>query len=458
MRFSTVTLLLAVSAAPACVPLGTPITDPNAGKPGQASPVQAPRANQQLRFEDATYDPDVQSVQCYVQTGQPTEIFNPPVAPVEQAGSMVLEFDYLGEQSRRLTARLVHCNADWSPSVLTDLQFLDAINEFNLTSYKTSVGTQVPYYHYTLPIPAVKISGNFLLVVQDANTREPLISRRLLVYQNLVEVQAQLGLAPGGAARYTMQQIDFGIRYGAYPLVNPAVETRVVLRQNFRWDNAHYGLRPTFVRDAEQRLDYQYFNFENAFPALNEFRFADIRSIRTTGVGVERINMQASPREVLLLPEATRAGRTYTQYEDADGQRVFENREYGNGDTNADYVWTTFQLRAESPAPGPVYVFGALTDWKLNPDFKLSYNAEQQLYTGRALLKQGYYNYYYVVGQTGAAPDAGYFEGSYQLTQNQYDILVYYRPPGTRTDLIIGYRPIVVNGQQIRTSQGLFGN
>jgi hypothetical protein len=443
----------------ACVPLGTPITDPNASRPGQSSPVQAPRANQQLRFEDATYDPDIQSVQCYQSTGQPTEIFNPPVVPLAEAGSVVLEFDLLGQGSRRLTARLVHCNADWTPSALTDLQFLSEINEFNLTNYRTSVGTQVPYYHYRLPVPAVKLSGNFLLVVQDGNTRQPLLSRRLLVYQNLVEVQAQLGLAPGGAARYTMQQIDFTIRYGGYPLVNPAVETKVVLRQNFRWDNAKYGLRPTFVRDADAQLDYQYFNFENAFPALNEFRYADIRSLRTTGVGVGRIDMQASPREVQLLPEPTRAGRTYTQYEDADGQRVFENREYGNGATNADYVWTTFQLRAESPAPGPVYVFGALTDWKLNEDFKLTYNAEQQLYTGRALLKQGYYNYYYVVGQgAGTPPDAGYFEGSYQLTENQYDLLVYYRPPGTRTDLLIGYRPLVVNGQQVRTSQpGLFG-
>ena len=460
MRFSTVTLLLAVAAAPACVPLGTPITDPNAGKPGQASPVQAPRANAQLRFEDATYDPDVQSVQCYVGSGQPTEIFTPPVVPLEQSNRIALEFDLLGGRSRRLTARLVHCNADWTPSALTDLQFLSEINEFNLTDYRTSVGTQVPYFHYKLPVPGVKISGNFLLVVQDANTRQPLLSRRLLVYQNLVEVQAQLGLAPGGADRYTMQQIDFGIRYGAYPLVNPAVETKVVLRQNFRWDNAHYNLRPTFVRDADQQLDYQYFNLENAFPALNEFRYMDVRSLRTTGVGVARLDMQAIPRAVWLLPETTRNGRTYTQYEDADGQRVFENREYGNGATNADYQWVTFQLKAESRAPGPVYVFGALTDWKLNEDFKLSYDAEQQLYTGRALLKQGYYNYYYVVGQPGGTPpDAAYFEGSYQLTENQYDLLVYYRPPGTRTDLIIGYRPLVVNGQSVRTRQpGLFGN
>ncbi|WP_400190247.1 DUF5103 domain-containing protein [Hymenobacter sp. B81] len=454
MRYSALTLLLALSAATACVPLGTPITDPSAGRVGQASPVQAPRANVPLRFEDAVYDPDIQSVQCYVSTGQPTEIFAPPVVPLNQGNPIVLEFDLLGNQSRRLTARLVHCNADWTPSVLTDLQFLDEINEFNLTDYRTSTGTQVPYYHYRLRVPPVKLSGNFLLVVQGPD-RQPLLSRRLLVYDNKMEVAAQLGLPPGGAARYTMQQVDFVIRYGAFPLVNPAVEAKVVLRQNFRWDNAKYGLRPTFVRDAEQQLDYQFFNFENAFPALNEFRPADIRSLRSGGLNVAGVNLQASPREIALLPEPTRAGRAYTQYEDADGQRVFESRDFlGAGATNADYVWTTFQLQAPAVAPGPVYVFGALSDWQLKEDFKLSYNAQQQLYTGRVLLKQGYYNYYFVVGRPGAAPDAAYFEGSYQPTENQYDVLVYYRPPGTRADLLIGYRPLVANGQEVQLRRG----
>ncbi|GAA4384485.1 DUF5103 domain-containing protein [Hymenobacter koreensis] len=451
----SIRLFFLLCTAAACVPLGTPITDPNAGKPGQSSAVQAPQANRELRFEDAIYEEDVQSVQCYVRTGQPTEIFSPPVVALDQGQPIMLEFDILGNQGRRLTARLVHCNADWTPSVLTDLQFLNDINEFNLTDYRTSTGTQVPYYHYRLQVPPVKLSGNYLLVVQDQG-RQPLISRRILVYENRVEVQAQLGLPPGGSARYTMQQVDFVIRYGAFPLVNPAVETKVVLRQNFRWDNAKYGLRPTFVRDAEQQLDYQYFNYENAFPALSEFRFADIRSLRTIGVGVAGINQQSSPREILLAPETSRASRAYTQYEDANGQRVFESRDFtGPGATNADYVWTTFQLAAESVAPGPVYVFGALSDWKLKPDFKLTYNAEKQLYTGRALLKQGYYNYYYVVGRSAPQPpDAAYFEGSYQLTENQYDLLVYYRPPGTRADLLIGYRTVVANGQEVQLRRG----
>jgi hypothetical protein len=161
-----------------------------------------------------------------------------------------------------------------------------------------------------------------------------------------------------------------------------------------------------------------------------------------------KLDQAASPREVLLAPEASRNGQNYTQYDDINGQRVFDNREYGNGETNGDYANTTFQLRAEQPAPGPVYVFGALTDWQLKDEFRLTYDAEAQQYTCKALLKQGYYNYYYVVAKQGAAPDNVYFEGSHQETENQYDLLVYYRPPGTRADLLIGYKSININSRR----------
>ncbi|SHI93704.1 protein of unknown function [Hymenobacter daecheongensis DSM 21074] len=431
-----------------CVPLGTPITDPNAAR-RPAGQQRAPEyyADKTIRYEDYIYNPDVRSVQCYVATGQPTEVFQPPVVPLSQGQPVTLEFDVLGAASQRLTAKLVHCDAGWQPSVLTDMQFLSEINEFLLTDYRTGVGTKVPYYHYRMQMPRVKISGNYLLLVQSAGG-VPVLSRRVLVYENQVEIDLRQGIPVAGAERYTLQQVDFSIGYGGLNLVNPVQEVKVVLRQNFRWDNARYNLRPTFVRDADRRLEYQYFNFENAFAASNEFRFFDLRSLRVMGAGMALLDPNASPRTVTLTPEITRTGQNYSQYDDINGQRVFENREFGNGATNGDYASVLFQLQAEQQAPGPVYVLGALTDWQLKDEFKLNYDPETRQYSTRVLLKQGYYNYQYVVAKPGAAPDNVYFEGSHRETENQYDLLVYYRPPGTRADLLIGYQTVTVNGRR----------
>ena len=125
---------------------------------------------------------------------------------------------------------------------------------------------------------------------------------------------------------------------------------------------------------------------------------------------------------------------------------MFENREFGNGDTNADYASVTFALKAEQPAPGPVYVIGALTDWQFKDEFKMTYDLSRRSISPR-LLKQGYYNYYYAT-QTPQGPNSIPWEGSHQETENQYDLLVYYRPPGTRADLLIGYQAITVNSRR----------
>ena len=446
MRF-LISLFLLLALASACVPLGTPITDPNAraDAPGQQKPPEY-YADRTLRYQDYVYAPDVQSVQCYVATGQPNEVFQPPVAPLGQA-AFVLEFDRLNTQGQRLTAKLIHCDANWQPSALTDMQFLGEINEFLLTDYRPSVNTQVPYYHYRLRVPPVKLSGNYLVVVQGPGGT-PLVSRRLLVYENQVSVQLRPGIVAGGTARYTLQQLDFAISYGSAELVNPTAEVKVVLRQNFRWDNAKYNLRPTFVREAERRLEYQFFNYENAFAGLSEYRYFDTRSLQAVGLGVARLNRTTRPIGVELVPEASRGTLAYNQYQDANGQRVFENREFGSGATNGDYADVTFNLKAAPGAIGPVYVFGALTDWQLKDEFKLRYDSARQGYTAHALLKQGYYNYSFAApGGAGAPANEAAFEGSHQETENQYDLLVYYRPPGARTDLLIGYQQIDMNGR-----------
>jgi len=441
MRLLPFTFLL---LATACVPLGTPITSTS---PGTQKPPEY-YADKTLRYQDYTYVPEVRSVQCYVATGQPNEVFNPPVVPLGQSQAITLEFDVLGEQSQRYSAKLIHCDMDWQPSVLTDLQFLSEINDFIITDYRVGTSTKVPYFHYRMRVPGVKISGNYLLVVQSSGG-VPVVSRRLLVYENQVQVALQPGIVVGGQERYTLQQLDFGINYASVDLVNPAVEVKVVLRQNFRWDNAKYNLRPTFVRDAERRLDYQYFGFENAFPGLSEYRYFDIRSLQAAGIGVLHVDPRANPTTVILQPEVTRNLQAYNQYQDANGQRVFESREYGNGATNADYADVTFQLKADQPAPGPVYVFGALTDWQLKDEFRLTYDETKQLYTGHSLLKQGYFNYdFAVAGARGAVPNEVFFEGTHQETENQYDLLVYYRPPGSRADLLIGYQTVDMNSRR----------
>ena len=70
----------------------------------------------------------------------------------------------------------------------------------------------------------------------------------------------------------------------------------------------------------------------------------------------------------------------------------------------------------------------------------MKYNTEQHQYEKSLLLKQGHYDYLYVTGDTGNRYDLVQLEGSYFDTGNDYTVIIYYRPPGSNRDRIIGLR------------------
>lgn len=400
---------------------------------------------QTLRYEDHVYDPAIMSVQCYVATGVPDQVLEPAVTSISQSRPIILEFDRLNAGPQRLVAKLIHCNADWSPSGLSETQYLNEFNEFFITDVQASVNTRVPFVHYRFRVPRVKLSGNYLLQVQEEGGRY-LLTQRIMVYQNLAVVAAKLGVPTGQGGRFSRQPVEFNVFYPDYPLVNPAMEVKAVLRQNHRWDTAKRIPKPTFVREELKRLEYVFFEPQDHFLGLSEFRPFDTRSIRFRGIGVDEINLEATPIEVYLQSDRSREGQAYSQDPDINGKFIIQNKEYGSGNVNGDYTWVNFELKAPEAPNGTVYITGSLTNWELTDKAVMKYNREKSLYRGRILLKQGYYNYYYTFKPANSPTlDASYFEGSHFATENIYDIMIYYRPPGTRADLLIGYEEVFFN-------------
>ena len=93
-----------------------------------------------------------------------------------------------------------------------------------------------------------------------------------------------------------------------------------------------------------------------------------------------------------------------------------------------------------------VYLFGGLTDWTILPEYRMEYDENLGAYVGRALLKQGYYDYAYATlplpandkPEAKPHPDITEVEGTWHETENQYTIFIYYRPFGGRYDQVIG--------------------
>ena len=68
--------------------------------------------------------------------------------------------------------------------------------------------------------------------------------------------------------------------------------------------------------------------------------------------------------------------------------------------------------------PEGVYLYGGLTGWSLDPDYRMEYDASKQEFSLHTTLKQGWYDYQYVTPDG----DEVTFEGSHAGTPNRYHV------------------------------------
>ena len=398
-------------------------------------------------FEDHTPGADIRTVLFYPADAQVSDVMEFPVLYLKGEKFMRMEFDELGNEYHNYNFKIIHCNRDWEQSILNDFEFLDGYNEFFVENYELSLNTRTSYIHYTLDVPKLKVSGNYVLMVyRNQNQTDPVIFRRFVVYDNPVSIKMDPKFPLDPALRNTGQQIDFVINYGEYPIFNPVQMVSVVLRQNGRWDNAIYNLKPMFIRDDVKMLDYHFYNNENLFPGLNEYRGIDIRSFRFNGQNIASTRFDNQKVEARVMPEGPRKqSAAISQWIDANGRFVIENFETRRGAVEADYVETHFSFTPAEEPEGDIYLFGLFSGCKLLPEFRLKKAEKGKSYEAMLKLKQGFYNYSYVLASPGMKADEVYYEGSYCQAENRYDVLVYFRPIGARYDHLIGYTVLDYN-------------
>ena len=116
---------------------------------------------------------------------------------------------------------------------------------------------------------------------------------------------------------------------------------------------------------------------------------------------------------------------------------MIDNNDPGESVLNADYTRARFMLENE-PIAGKIYVTGRFNDWRLEDENLMNYDAQNGVYYTDLYLKQGYYDYMYHV-QNSSLPNYQ-LEGSHFQTENDYEILVYYRTPGQVNDQLMGYK------------------
>ncbi|MBK7409299.1 MAG: DUF5103 domain-containing protein [Saprospirales bacterium] len=391
----------------------------------------------QVQPSDITYVDYIRSVRMYpngVMLGYPIiELFS--------NAQLYISFDDLSDEVKNFTYTVVHCNANWEPSGLTENEYIDGFPEDRIDDFSFSGSTRTPFVHYYFAIPNRDMdftkSGNYVLkVYEDEDEKTLVFTRRFMVVEQAMRIAPRMVRTSQVSKSDTHQEVDFIVTHKGIDIRNPLMEVKASVLQNGRWDNAITGVIPQFVRPEEMSFDYQN---KIVFEAGKEFRSLDLRSFRYPSGDVAAIEMYSDGIDITLGKDLKRANQVYLEYNDLNGNYVIESTDMGDPVLEGDYARVLFSL--DSPTEyedSDVYILGALTEWQLKPEFKMAYNSRIHAYIGEALLKQGYYNYYYAMApRTGGLPAIEDTEGNWYETENDYTILIYYRPFGERYDRLV---------------------
>lgn len=368
------------------------------------------------------------------------ELF-PPIIDLNTNEHITISFDEMTEEVSYLQYSLVHCNADWRPSALSDLEYLDGFNTNPIEEFDFSMATFAHYVHYSLTLPnedvQFKVSGNYVLLVYPENEPERVLLQVCFsVYENNILVAPSVTSRTDIDYNREHQQVSVTLNANNYRIQNPYNELKVSVTQNGRRDNEVTVNRPLRVQGSQIFFDH---DRNLIFEAGNEFRRFEMVATRYAGLGVANIYHFDPYYHVELTPVKPRSESSYLYDQTQNGRFVIRQSGASDSDTEADYFVVHFTLDSDPIPGGKIYIDGELTNHLYSPYNEMVYNPQTEQYEKTLLLKQGSYNYQYLFLPDGArTATAAPVEGNYYQTVNEYLVKVYHRAPGERYDRLIG--------------------
>jgi hypothetical protein len=386
-------------------------------------------------------DPKIHTVLFYTAGWE----FSLPVIEAGTSERLILKFDELAGNPENFHYSLVHCDADWNTSRLTTSEYMEGFAENPINDYAFSVNTTIPFVNYRLTLPnndvRILVSGNYLLKIWEENNREkPVLVRPFYVAEKEAEISGEIHRATYEGYNGESQQVAFAINFSKLNITDPLNEIKTVVMQNSRADNQLFGLKPTYIR--QNQLVYE--DKLDLFKGGNEFRNFNAKNIQTNGMGVRAVEYRDPYFHLFLERDMSLGKEIYRSKDDLNGSYLVKNDRASDSDLESDYVWVHFFLSPPDQVTNDqIYVFGALSDWQCSLINHMEYNPETKLYEATMLLKQGFYDYQYVLyNKDKDSVDASFLEGSHIETENDYHFFVYYRGFSSRYDRLIGYRVI----------------
>ncbi len=349
-----------------------------------------------------------------------------------------ISFDDLDADSKDYQYKIEHMTHDWKSSRLSSSQFIDGFDQNTIVNVSNSFNTLQNYTHYSVRIPNINTvitkSGNYLLSILNTDD-DVIFTRRFVLYEPSTTVGVTVERSRDSRTLNTQQTIEFIINHPKIKINNPAQEVHVVILKNNNWEEKITNLQPTFFRPNQ--LSYTYTNKTN-FWGGNEYLNFDNKYLRNNSFNIVKI-VKKDIFHHYLYPFEFNPFRKYSYNPDINGQFVIRTLEANDSKTEADYAMIHFTLSVEEAfSDKEVYVYGAFNDFKITDENKMYFDLEERAFKANILLKQGFYNYTFATKETNGNSNTNDVNGSFYETENEYTVIVYYKPFGSFFERVVG--------------------
>lgn len=397
---------------------------------------------------------------------------SPPVIRLGSDDRLIISFDEIGEENSWLQYRLIHCNADWQPSRLTESEYIDGFNIADIEDFAYSQNTFVHFTNYRIELPNSDmqplVSGNYLLQVFDRDQPDRVILQtRFMVAENTASVTGGVTSRTDRGFNTEWQQLDFAVSIPQEWRANPYQDVTVTVMQN--GSESSRRIIPNPLRVENSTLFFSH-SPELIFPAGNEYRRFEAISVTFPGMGADSVKYGGSNYHIWLKPDSPRALKNYEYDQTQHGRFIVREYNATDSDLGADYVTVHFTLDLPYQRDVDIFVDGEMTHDTFSDRNCMTYDTENRLYRLELPLKQGAYNYRYVTipkntpasqlssqtdgaalvspktsGSRHISPQSSQaaqistdlIEGNKYETRNEYWVAVYYHPPGARADRLL---------------------
>jgi hypothetical protein len=388
---------------------------------------------------DSIYAANIRTVRMYSYGNQLTL----PIINLNSGDKLELHFDDLDADVKNYYYTYQLCDIDWAPVDVNQFDYIKGLTQLRITNYRSSSIALTQYTHYQAILPDAAgypiLSGNYILkVFLDGDTSQLVFTKRMMVVDNQAALVARVVQPYDPNLAQTHQRLVFTIGLKGIDAYNTGQQVKVVILQNYRWDNALKNVLPTYNRGAT--LEY---NSENigVFPGGKEWRWLNITDFHLQTERVLKADYNQRSTEIYLKPDGPLDKQPYVYYRDNNGMYLSTNLRGINPLLEADYANVHFSFVPPGGVAYPkrdIYLFGALTNYNYPDSLKMIFNPDKKVYETHLLLKQGYYDYTYVGVDKDNPDNRSEFDGNSFETENMYTFLIYFRSFTDRSDQLIG--------------------